>query len=138
MQRSDGTVADGPTAPPLPLDKPGMWRLPAASRCIPKPWGREVWWAITPHYIGKWMEVRAGHALSLQVHRRKVETLVVASGAVRFTVDDETALRGPGDAVTLAPGTVHRIEAVEDAVIYEVSTPYWDDVVRLEDRYGRG
>ena len=126
------------TAPSLPFDQPGEWRLPAGSHCIPKPWGREVWWAITPRYLGKWLETRRGHVLSLQVRRRKVETLVIASGAVRFTVGEETAVRGPGEAVTLAPGTVHRVEAIEDAVLYEVSTPQWDDVVRLEDRYGRG
>jgi mannose-6-phosphate isomerase len=134
MARRD---AAEPTDPPWPYDEPGVWRRPGEERVVPKPWGREVWWALTPHYLGKRLEVRAGHALSLQKHRRKVETLVIAQGRVRVTVGTEVTVRGAGEAITLLPDTLHRLEAVEDAVIYEVSTPEWDDVVRLEDRYGR-
>jgi mannose-6-phosphate isomerase-like protein (cupin superfamily) len=104
---------------------------------VAKPWGREVWWAVTEHYLGKRIEVLAGHSLSLQYHRKKLETLYLLSGRARFHVDGKDLEPQPGSAVTLPPGTVHRIEAIDDIVVFEVSTPDPDDVVRLEDRYGR-
>jgi mannose-6-phosphate isomerase len=106
-------------------------------RVVTKPWGREIWWAVTDHYLGKRIEVRAGHALSLQFHRQKVETLYLVSGRARFHVDGEELEPSAGSALTLPPGTVHRIEAVDDVVLFEVSTPHPDDVVRIDDRYGR-
>lgn len=106
-------------------------------RQVRKPWGRETWWAETDRYLGKRIEVRAGAALSLQFHRRKLETLYLLSGRARIEVGGETREILPGFAITLPPGTIHRIEAVDDCVLFEVSTPDPDDVVRLDDRYGR-
>ena len=109
---------------------------------VPKPWGHEIIWARTDRYVGKILHVRAGESLSLQYHRRKEETMRVLSGAVTLEVGAERGepqrLRlGPGEGVHLPPGTRHRVTALEDTDILEVSTPELDDVVRLEDRYGR-
>ncbi len=110
---------------------------PEALRVIPKPWGREVWWAVADRYVGKRIEVTAGHSLSLQYHELKHETLYFLSGEVRLLLGDQERLVGPGSVAVVPPGTVHRVEALTAAVIFEVSTPELDDVVRLEDRYGR-
>ena len=109
---------------------------------VPKPWGHEIIWARTDRYVGKILHVRAGESLSLQYHRRKEETMRVLSGAVTLEVGAERGepqrlrLR-PGEGFHLPPGTRHRVTALEDTDILEVSTPELDDVVRLEDRYGR-
>ena len=109
---------------------------------VDKPWGYELRWAKTDRYVGKIIHVEAGHALSLQYHAVKDETILVWSGRIRFETgrgDARTTLEmGPGESVHIAPGTVHRMTALETADIFEVSTPELDDVVRLEDRYGRG
>lgn len=107
-----------------------------------KPWGHELWWAQTDAYAGKLLHVEAGHRLSLQFHREKDETSYVLSGRLLLTRGTSTeSLReekvGPGFAWRVRPGVVHSIEAIEDSVIVEVSTPQLYDVVRLEDRYGR-
>lgn len=112
----------------------GHWTAPTI---IDKPWGREIWYAHTERYAGKILEVRKGHALSLQKHQVKHETLFLQAGRMRFTLVDEEFEWLPGTAVEIAPGAVHRLEAVEDSVVLEVSTPQLEDVVRLEDRYGR-
>ena len=108
---------------------------------VEKPWGYELWWAVTDRYVGKLIHVNKGHALSLQYHERKDETIYVHSGKILFELQDGTTLTkcemGPGDAVHVTPPTVHRMTAIEDSDIFEVSTPETDDVVRLEDRYGR-
>jgi mannose-6-phosphate isomerase-like protein (cupin superfamily) len=108
---------------------------------VEKPWGHEIHWARTNRYVGKILHVRQGHALSLQYHERKEETIYVQAGRVRFEIGTADALDvlelGPGDAVHVRPGTVHRMTALEDADLLEASTPELDDVVRLEDRYGR-
>ena len=106
-------------------------------KIVDKPWGREVWYAHTDRYAGKILEVDAGHILSLQKHVVKHETLYLLSGLMRFTREEDVFEWGPGTAIEIPPDTVHRMEAVEDSVILEVSTPELDDVVRLEDRYGR-
>jgi quercetin dioxygenase-like cupin family protein len=111
-------------------------------RRVEKPWGHEIWWAQTPHYVGKLLHVDAGQALSLQLHRRKDESSYVLSGHLLLTrgpsADELTTEEiGPGFAWHAAPGIVHTIEAIEDSVVIEVSTPEVDDVVRLRDRYGR-
>lgn len=109
---------------------------------VDKPWGYELHWAKTERYVGKIIHVDAGHALSLQYHRVKDETILVWSGRIRFETGRGDAYvtreMGPGESVHIAPGTVHRMSALEPTDIFEVSTPELDDVVRLEDRYGRG
>jgi mannose-6-phosphate isomerase-like protein (cupin superfamily) len=109
---------------------------------VGKPWGHEVWWAETEAYAGKLLNVKAGHKLSLQLHRAKDESSYLLSGRLRLTrgpdIDDLREQEiGPGFAWRVEPGTVHSIEAIEDSVVLEVSTPHLDDVVRLQDRYGR-
>ena len=106
-------------------------------RIIPKPWGREVWYAHEERYAGKIIEVNAGCALSLQKHERKQETMYLLSGRVLYHFNGQDYEMGAGECITIRPGDVHRVEALEDAVILEVSTPELDDVIRLEDRYGR-
>lgn len=108
-----------------------------APRIVEKPWGREVWFAHTPKYAGKLLEVNAGERLSVQYHERKDESSIVLSGTVRVTSNGYPMTLKPGDAWRVTPGTVHSLEALTDAVVAEVSTPELDDVVRVEDRYGR-
>ena len=123
-----------------------MADLPAVKRAeetlVEKPWGYEVRWAVTDRYLGKILHVRKGEALSLQYHERKDECLLVVRGCIDTEIGGEngelkTHRMREGDSVHLTPGTRHRLTAVEDTDIYEVSTPEIDDVVRLEDRYGR-
>lgn len=114
------------------------------SRFVAKPWGGEEVFAETAHYVGKILTVRAGHELSLQYHRVKDETMRVLEGTcelhLRPSADgaaEERLVLRPGDVQRILPGVVHRLVAVTDVRIVEVSTPELDDVVRLEDRYGR-
>jgi quercetin dioxygenase-like cupin family protein len=108
---------------------------------VEKPWGYEIHWALTDRYVGKVLHVRAGHALSLQYHNRKDETILLWSGKILMEVQEGDKLVGremqPGDRLHITPGTIHRMTAIEDSDIMEVSTPELDDVVRIEDRYGR-
>lgn len=109
---------------------------------VDKPWGHETWWAQTPAYAGKLLHVKAGHRLSLQLHEEKDESSYLLSGRMRLTSGPSAdALTvediAPGHAWRIEPGTVHTVEALEDSVVLEVSTPQLDDVVRLQDRYGR-
>ena len=111
---------------------------------VDKPWGYEIWWARTERYVGKILHVNKGESLSLQYHNVKDETIMIQSGLLLFQTrpaGDEGELRGvemkPGDVFHITPGTLHRMTALEDCDILEVSTPELDDVVRLEDRYGR-
>ena len=112
-------------------------------RRVEKPWGHELIWALTDVYCGKLVFVRAGHSLSLQFHRVKDEAWLVQSGRAKIEVGEagEMALHEEvitaGAAFHFEPGTVHRVTALEDTTILEVSTPQLDDVVRLEDAYGR-
>ena len=110
---------------------------------IEKPWGWELIWAHADAYVGKILFVKAGESLSLQFHREKDESWYVESGRARVelgeagqeALDEEVVT--PGACFRFRPGTVHRVTALEDTTILEVSTPQLDDVVRLEDRYGR-
>ncbi len=111
---------------------------------VEKPWGHEIWWARTDRYVGKILHIRKGESLSLQYHNVKDETILVQAGRLLFETrakDDTAPLRAvemvPGDVFHVTPGTVHRMTGLEDCDIVEVSTPELDDVVRLEDRYGR-
>jgi len=113
----------------------------AAVTRVEKPWGYELHWAKTDRYVGKILHVKAGHALSLQYHDRKDETIYLYSGKMLFEIGQGDALTQrtmePGESVHVTPGTVHRMTAIEDCDVLEVSTPELEDVVRLEDRYGR-
>jgi mannose-6-phosphate isomerase-like protein (cupin superfamily) len=117
-------------------------RYAAEPRRVEKPWGWELVWAETDQYVGKLLFVKAGESLSLQYHEVKDESWLVREGRARLELggvgeDLEPVEIVPGDAFHFAPGTVHRVTALEDTLILEVSTPHLDDVVRLEDRYGR-
>jgi mannose-6-phosphate isomerase-like protein (cupin superfamily) len=112
-------------------------------KVVHKPWGHEVIWAHTDRYVGKVLHINAGHALSVQYHERKDETVYLLSGELIYWVklDGDDELRDMklkvGDAFRITPGTVHYMEAVTDCDVLEASTPDLDDVVRLSDRYGR-
>jgi mannose-6-phosphate isomerase-like protein (cupin superfamily) len=113
------------------------------ARRVDKPWGSEEIWAETARYAGKILQIRAGHRLSLQIHRRKDESLYVLEGRLRLTLQNEAgeleqSELGPGESRRILPGRMHRFEALEETRLVEVSTPELDDVVRLEDDYGRG
>ncbi len=108
---------------------------------VEKPWGHELIWARTDRYVGKILHVKAGHVLSLQYHHRKDETMHVLAGELILRIGteqklDERRFRA-GESVHITPGTVHQIEAVVDTDVLEASTPELDDLVRLNDRYGR-
>ena len=108
---------------------------------VEKPWGYELHWAKTERYVGKLIHVNRGHALSLQYHNVKDETIFLWAGKLKFEIEIDGALTAremvPGEAVHITPRTVHRMTAIEDSDIFEVSTPELLDVVRIEDRYGR-
>lgn len=111
-------------------------------RQVDKPWGWELVWADTDRYVGKLLFVRAGESLSLQYHESKDESWLVREGRARLEVGDvdgelDTIEIAPGDTFHFRPRTVHRLTALEDTLVIEVSTPQLDDVVRLEDAYGR-
>jgi len=106
-------------------------------RTVEKPWGRELWWAQTPAYVAKILQVKAGQRLSLQYHKEKLESMYFAAGSGTLILGAETKEIEPGLAVTIEPGTIHRIIASSDVTVFEVSTPQVEDVVRVEDAYGR-
>ena len=130
----------------MSIDSPNLGGLDTWAtepRKVEKPWGHELIWAETDAYVGKVLFVKAGEALSLQFHREKDESWLVQSGRAKVELGSagdaflNEEVVGPGAAFRFAPGTVHRVVALEDTTILEVSTPQLDDVVRLEDRYGR-
>ena len=129
----------------MSVDSPNLGGLDAWAfepRRVDKPWGWELVWAETDAYAGKLLFVRAGESLSLQVHEVKEESWLVREGRARLELGEvagelEEREISPGDALHLRPGTVHRLTAIEDTLVIEVSTPQLDDVVRLEDHYGR-
>jgi len=106
-----------------------------------KPWGYEILWAHTDRYVGKILHIEAGHTLSLQYHNQKHESIYVLSGRMIFRYQDDGRLAEremkPGDAQQVPTGMVHQFEAIETTDVLEASTPHLDDVVRLQDRYGR-
>ncbi len=110
---------------------------------IEKPWGWEQIWAKTDEYVGKILFVRAENAISLQFHKQKDETWYFQSGRAEVELAlagnpvTNREIVGPGSAFRIKAGTVHRLRAIEDTMVIEVSTPQLDDVVRLEDLYGR-
>jgi len=110
-------------------------------RRVDKPWGYELIWAQTSRYVGKVLHINRGHRLSLQYHNRKDETIYVLSGQLRLVVDEGKGVAeldlAPGDSYHIAPLTKHRMIAITDCDLAEASTADLDDVVRLEDEYGR-
>jgi mannose-6-phosphate isomerase len=113
----------------------------AVSR-VEKPWGYEIIYALTDRYCGKVLFIRKDEQLSLQFHREKDEVIYVLAGRIEMEIGDpggplDIEVVGPGHAFHIQPGTVHRWRALEDTTVLEVSTPEIDDIVRLEDRYGR-
>jgi mannose-6-phosphate isomerase len=108
---------------------------------IPKPWGYELIFARTHRYVGKILHINRGESLSLQYHEMKEESLYVLQGEIALTIEHDGDRRvialAAGQAFHVPPRLIHRMEAVEDTDIAEVSTTELDDVIRLEDRYGR-
>ena len=112
------------------------------ARRVDKPWGHELIWAHTDQYVGKILVIEAGQRLSLQKHEVKDETILVSSGRLRLYLEDDAGEvvveeLGPGAARHVATGRIHRYEAIERTELIEVSTPELDDVVRLQDDFGR-
>jgi len=110
-------------------------------RVVEKPWGYELIWAETDRYAGKVLHINKGESLSFQYHRIKDETIRLLSGAMDMDLENEgtkaTIRLKPGDCLHIVPYMKHRMIAVEDCDVLEVSTPELNDVVRLADRYGR-
>ncbi len=109
---------------------------------VEKPWGYELIWAKTKNYVGKILYIHKGHQLSLQFHQEKEETIILESGKMKLLLETsegklEEYLLNSGDAYHISPRRKHRMIALEDCNVFEVSTPQLDDVVRLEDSYGR-
>ena len=122
------------------MHKPEFGRVETSR--VDKPWGFELRWAITDRYAGKVLHVNKGEALSLQYHERKDEYLYVTSGLLDMEIGGADGLLTShrmqvGDTLHITPGTRHRMTAIEDAEIFEVSTSEVDDIVRIQDRYGR-
>jgi mannose-6-phosphate isomerase-like protein (cupin superfamily) len=121
----------------------GVDRFAFEPQRVEKPWGYELIWALTDLYCGKLLFVRAGHSLSLQFHREKDEAWYIQSGRAKLELGEvgegvlSEEIVTAGACFHYPAGTVHRITALEDTLVVEVSTPHLDDVVRLEDRYGR-
>jgi len=116
--------------------------LPSTGKRVDKPWGYELIWAHTDRYVGKILHINKGESLSYQYHRIKDETIRLLRGAMELEVEEGQGGRRslrlkPGDCFHITPGMKHRMRAVEECDVLEVSTPELDDVVRLEDRYGR-
>ena len=130
----------------MSVDSPNLGGLDAWAfepRKVEKPWGYELIWAEAEQYVGKVLFVKAGESLSLQFHRVKDESWLVRDGRAKLELGSvgDAVLKeeviGAGASFRFRPGTVHRVTALEDTTILEVSTNQLDDVVRLEDRYGR-
>ncbi len=114
----------------------------AVSHRVDKPWGHEIIWALTDHYCGKLIAIDAGRRLSLQKHLQKDESVLVLTGRLRLWLEDDGGTvqpieLGPGDHRHVPVGRIHRFEAIERCEIVEVSTSELDDVIRLEDDFGR-
>lgn len=116
--------------------------MPEIPYRVDKPWGYELIWARTDRYVGKILHVRAGHVLSLQYHNRKDETMHVLRGELILRTQPESTLVArrfaAGESAHIPPMLIHQIEAVVDSDVLEASTSELDDLVRLQDRYGRG
>jgi quercetin dioxygenase-like cupin family protein len=115
---------------------------PFSGRLVHKPWGHELIWAEGERYVGKILHIEQGQQLSFQYHRQKEETIYVFSGVLELQIASEDGPRhtlrlDAGQSFHIPPGLRHRMTAIETCDVLEASTPELDDVVRLEDRYGR-
>jgi mannose-6-phosphate isomerase-like protein (cupin superfamily) len=132
---------DSPNIDSPNIDSLDSWAF--EPKRVEKPWGHEIVWALSDTYCGKLLFVKAGESLSLQFHREKDESWYVQSGRAKLELGSagdpvlNEEVIGPGACFRFRPGTVHRVTALEDTTVFEVSTPQIEDVVRLEDRYGR-
>lgn len=129
------TTNTPPEAVVVPADK---------VKVVPKPWGEERWITVNDRYAGKLLLLKKGRRLSLQFHERKHEVQYVDSGRIKYTLGStdrpgevRELVATAGTVIILPPGAIHRMEALEDSRLFEVSTPELDDVVRIEDDYGR-
>ena len=112
------------------------------STLIEKPWGSEELIEANERYVLKKLTMLAGHRCSLQFHNRKCETIYVLSGKLNINFGDNKSQLNvkefiADEYITLIPGVVHRMEAVEDSIYLEASTPELEDVVRISDDYKR-
>lgn len=124
------------------MTKAALAVQPAGTGRVDKPWGYELRWAITDRYLGKLIHIDAGQQLSLQYHVQKDEAIFVQSGLLDMLLENDTGVverhrLGPGMSARIRPCRRHRFIAVDDTELFEVSSPEIDDVVRLEDSYGR-
>lgn len=108
----------------------------------PKPWGKEIWFAWNPKYAGKILEINKGHRFSLQYHEKKIETQLIIEGKIKFTFGKDPKnlselIFEAGEKVDIPAKLLHRAEALEKTIIFEVSTPELEDVIKIEDDYGR-
>lgn len=104
---------------------------------IEKPWGHELLFAHTKHYAGKILFIRKGEELSLQYHQQKEESIYLSKGTLEVIFENEKVILNPGEALHIPPQKRHRMKALEESEVFEVSTPELDDVIRLKDHYGR-
>jgi len=104
---------------------------------VEKPWGYEKWIAHNDQYVMKEIFIKKGFKTSLQYHNYKKETNYLFSGKIKVTIGTTTTEANQGTIIDLEPGKVHRIEALEDSLLFEASTPHLNDVIRTEDSYGR-
>jgi mannose-6-phosphate isomerase-like protein (cupin superfamily) len=112
---------------------------PHAPQIIPRPWGSETRWAVNDKYLGKILYIEKGQRLSLQLHEQKDETIYVLKGTAVVQINDKSLILSEGESLRIQPNTVHRFcSTFENPVtLIEVSTPEIDDIVRIEDDYGR-
>jgi len=106
-------------------------------KIVEKPWGREIWLVVEKEYAGKILEIKKGARTSLQYHRKKKESIYVHEGELKIIHPEGETIVKKGQSITLKPGDRHRLVAMEDLILIEISTPELEDVVRLEDDYGR-
>ena len=129
-------MAESGIIPPMPVTQ-----LLHSGKIVDKPWGHELIWAHTERYVGKVLHIKKGESLSYQYHVVKDETIRLLTGLLEMDIEADGQpgkLRlTPGQCLHITPGMKHRMIAIEDCDVLEVSTPELDDVVRLEDRYGR-
>ena len=124
---------------PNPLGVPSIMNI---VKRVDKPWGYELWWSVTEKYVGKILYVMSGHSLSCQYHEVKDESMYLRSGKLFVEIEEHgKEMRkfslSPGDSLRITPLTKHRLTALADSELFEVSTPELDYIIRIEDRYGR-